>query len=135
MKKGDREIYREKNINWLKAKAAESGVYPLDNGVYYAPITEGDKTGKTPDIGSVVTVRYEGRTIDGKIFDSTMDGIPSAFRLRELIPGWIIALGRMHIGDRWEIYIPADQGYGKQKVPGIPPFSTLIFDIELLAIN
>ena len=73
MKKVDREIYKDRNIVWLKAKAAESEVYPLDNGVYYTPIAEGDKTGKTPDIASVVTVRYEGRTIDGRMFDRDMD--------------------------------------------------------------
>ena len=135
MKKGDREIYRIKNIDWLKEKAEEPGVFPLTNGVYYSRIAEGEKSGRTPDIGSVVTVHYEGRTIDGKIFDADMEGTPPAFRLRDLIPGWIIALQKMRPGDRWEIYIPADQGYGKQVVPGIPAHSTLIFDIELLAVN
>ena len=135
MKKGDREIYRIKNIDWLKEKAEEPGVFPLTNGVYYSRIAEGKKSGRTPDIGSVVTVHYEGRTIDGKIFDADMEGTPPAFRLRDLIPGWIIVLQKMRPGDRWEIYIPADQGYGKQAVPGIPAHSTLIFDIELLAVN
>ena len=58
-----------------------------------------------------------------------------ACRLRDLIEGWIIAMQQMHIGDRWEVYIPAEMGYGKFSQPGIPGGSTLIFDIELLAIN
>ncbi|MBD5419635.1 MAG: FKBP-type peptidyl-prolyl cis-trans isomerase, partial [Bacteroides sp.] len=68
-------------------------------------------------------------------FDSSRSGAPAAFRLRELIPGWIIAMQKMHVGDRWEVYIPAEQAYGKRSVPGIPGGSTLIFDIELLAVN
>ena len=58
-----------------------------------------------------------------------------AFRLRDLIPGWIIALQQMHVGDKWEIYIPAEQGYGSRSVPGIPGGSTLVFEIELLGVS
>ncbi|MDE5842242.1 MAG: FKBP-type peptidyl-prolyl cis-trans isomerase [Muribaculaceae bacterium] len=135
MKKESKELYKQKNIDWLKAKAAEPGVYPLGKGVYYSVIADGDKSGRMANAGSVVTVRYEGRTIDGKVFDADMEGTPPAFRLRDLIPGWIIALQKMHPGSRWEIYIPAEQGYGKQSIPGIPGNSTLIFDIELIAVN
>ena len=60
---------------------------------------------------------------------------PPAFRLRELIAGWIIALQQMRVGDRWEIYIPAEQGYGRFSQPGIPGGSTLVFDIELLGVG
>ena len=56
-------------------------------------------------------------------------------RLRDLIQGWIIALPHMQIGDRWEIYLPAEMGYGRFSQPGIPGGSTLIFDIELIAVN
>ena len=80
------------------------------------------------------SVHYTGRTTDGRIFDDTRGGIPAALRLSDLIDGWIIALQRMCIGDRWEIYIPAEMGYGKFSQPGIPGGSTLIFDIELLGI-
>ncbi|WP_290143917.1 FKBP-type peptidyl-prolyl cis-trans isomerase, partial [Paramuribaculum intestinale] len=88
-----------------------------------------------PGRGSVVTVHYVGKTINGRAFDSSRGATPPAFRLRELIPGWIIALQQMHVGDRWEVYIPASQAYGKSAQPGIPGGSTLIFDIELLAVN
>ena len=57
-----------------------------------------------------------------------------AFRLSDLIEGWIVAMQAMHVGDRWEIYVPAELGYGKYSQPGIPGGSTLVFDIELLAI-
>lgn len=80
----------------------------------------------------MVIAHYVGKTISGKTFDSSRGGVAPAFRLRDLIPGWIIAIQQMHIGDRWEIYIPAEQGYGKRSIPGIPGGSTLIFDIELL---
>ena len=80
-------------------------------------------------------MHYTGRTINGKVFDSSRGGTPPAFRLRDLIPGWIIALQNMHAGDRWEVYIPASMGYGKLSQPGIPGGSTLVFDIELIGVN
>ena len=82
----------------------------------------------------MITAHYTGKTIDGKVFDSSKGGAPLAIRLSELIDGWIIALQNMTIGDKWEIYIPAEMGYGKYSQPGIPAYSTLIFEIELLGI-
>lgn len=78
---------------------------------------------------------YTGCTINGKKFDSSRGGAPLAIRLRELIPGWIIALQQMRVGDRWEIYIPAEMGYGRFSQPGIPGGSTLVFDIELIGVG
>lgn len=126
--------YVEKNRRWLAEKAQEPGVITIDKGVCYKPIKSGAKGGATPNRGSVVTVHYTGKTINGKTFDSSRGGTPPAFRLRELIPGWIIALQQMHVGDRWEVYIPAEQAYGRFAQPGIPAGSTLIFDIELTGI-
>ncbi|MDE7466149.1 MAG: FKBP-type peptidyl-prolyl cis-trans isomerase [Muribaculaceae bacterium] len=128
-----KEEYIKKNREWLAEKAREEGVMPLDKGVYYKVIKKG-KGGASPNRGSVVTVHYVGKTINGKTFDSSRGGVAPAFRLRDLIPGWNIALTQMHVGDRWEVYIPAEQGYGKLNQPGIPGGSTLIFDIELLGI-
>ncbi len=130
----DKKEYFEKNRMWLEEKAQEPGVMPLDGGVYYRVIKSGDVEGRTPDKNSVVTVHYTGRTINGKKFDSSLGGVAPAFRLRDLIDGWIIALQKMHVGDKWELYIPADKGYGKYSQPGIPGGSTLIFEIELLGI-
>ena len=129
-----KQEYIEKNRQWLAEKAKEPGVQSLDTGSLYRVLKVGGKSGATPNRGSVVTAHYVGKTINGKTFDSSRGGTAPAFRLRDLIPGWIIALQQMHIGDKWEIYIPAEQGYGKFNQPGIPGGSTLIFEIELLGI-
>ena len=88
-----------------------------------------------PTVRSIITAHYTGKTIDGKQFDSSRGGVPLACRLCDLIEGWIIAIQQMHIGDKWELYIPAEMGYGKFSQPGIPGGSTLIFEIELLGIS
>lgn len=130
-----KQEYVEKNRQWLQSKASEPGVLPLDRGIFYKPIRKGRSDAPSPNRGSVVTVHYTGRTINGRTFDSSRSGVAPAFRLRELIPGWIIALQQMHVGDKWEVYIPAEQAYGKSSQPGIPGGSTLIFEIELLGVN
>lgn len=129
-----KQEYIERNRQWLADKASEPGVKALDGGIFYKVIKTGNRDGRSPNRGSVVTVHYTGKTINGKTFDSSRGGVAPAFRLRELIVGWIIALQQMHIGDKWEIYIPAEKGYGKISQPGIPGGSTLIFEIELLGI-
>lgn len=129
-----KQEYIQKNKEWLEAKANEPGVKALDGGVYYKVLKTGDKNGRTPNRGSVVTAHYVGKTINGKTFDTSRGGVAPAFRLRDLIVGWVIALQKMHVGDKWEIYIPAEKGYGKLNQPGIPGGSTLIFEIELLGI-
>lgn len=127
--------YVQKNKAWLEEKSREEGVKLLDKGVFYKSLKKGDSNSPTPNRGSVVVVHYTGKTINGKTFDSSRGRVAPAFRLRELIPGWIIALQKMHVGDKWEVYIPADQAYGKINQPGIPGGSTLIFEIELLGIS
>lgn len=129
-----KQEYIEKNKAWLAAKAQEPGVKALDGGIYYKVLKSGNKDGRTPNRGSVVTVHYVGKTINGKTFDSSRGGVAPAFRLRDLILGWVIALQQMRVGDKWEIYIPAEKGYGKLNQPGIPGGSTLIFEIELLNV-
>ncbi len=130
-----KEEYKEKNRQWLVDKASEPGVKALDKGILYKVLKSGRTDGPRPNRGSVVTAHYTGKTINGKTFDSSRGGTAPAFRLRDLIPGWVIALQQMHPGDRWEIYIPAEQGYGRFSQPGIPGGSTLIFDIELLGVS
>ena len=127
--------YILKNRQWLEAKAREAGVRSLDKGILYKVIKSGVPNGKQPSRNSVVTVHYVGKTINGKTFDSSLGGVAPAFRLRDLIPGWIIAMTQMRVGDRWEIYIPAEQGYGRFSQPGIPGGSTLIFEINLLGVS
>ncbi len=130
-----KQEYIEKNREWLKAKSQEENVHMLDKGVCYKVLKKGDASKPSPNRGSVVTAHYVGKTINGKTFDSSRGGVAPAFRLRDLIPGWIIAMQKMHPGDKWEVYIPAEQAYGKINQPGIPGGSTLIFEIELLAVS
>lgn len=126
--------YIQVNKEWLEAKATHEGVKPLPNGIYYKVIKEGNNDGKHPTPRNIVTVHYTGWTINGKKFDSSRGRTPVAFRLSDLIEGWIIAMQQMCVGDKWEIYIPAEMGYGKYPQPGIPGGSTLIFEIELMGI-
>lgn len=133
--KVSRGEYARQNSLWLDEKSREEGVRPLPMGIYYRVLAEGDQATPTPQERSIITAHYTGRLIDGRVFDGSRGGTPLAIRLSDLIQGWIIALGRMHVGDRWEVYIPAEMGYGKRPLPGIPGSSTLIFDIELLAIG
>ena len=129
-----KQEYIQVNRDWLAAKAEEKGVNPLAKGIYYKVIKKGKNDGIHPTPRSVVTVHYTGRTINGKKFDSSHGGTPVAFRLSGLIEGWVIAMQQMCIGDKWEIYLPAERGYGKFSQPGIPGGSTLIFEIELFGI-
>lgn len=126
--------YAKTNLDWLAAKAEEEGVMALPEGIYYKVLSSGNNDGKHPTPRSIVTVHYTGRTINGKKFDSSRGGSSIAFRLSDLIKGWIVAMQQMCVGDKWEVYIPANMGYGKFSQPGIPGGSTLIFEIELLGI-
>lgn len=126
--------YIEANRKWLEEKAKEEGVKALPGGVYYKVLKQGDSNGRQPSRRSIVTVHYTGWTINGKKFDSSRGRTPIAMRLSDLIDGWIIAMQQMHIGDQWELYIPADKGYGKFSQPGISGGSTLIFEVELLGV-
>lgn len=127
--------YAEDNRRWLSSKAQEEGVESLPKGIYYRVVKRGSDDGRHPSPDSVVTVHYTGRTINGRKFDSSRGGVPVAFRLRDLIEGWIIAIQRMCVGDVWEVYIPAEMGYGRFSQPGIPGGSTLVFEIELIGIQ
>lgn len=119
----------------MAAKAAESGVKPLTQSIYYKILVLGNNNSCYPIFNNIVILYYTGWSIDGKKFDSSRNGTPIAFRLRDLIEGWTIAIQKMHVGDRWELYLPAEMGYGNISQSGIPGGSTLIFDIELLSIS
>ena len=130
----NKKEYAQANKLWLAMKAREEGVKPLPKGIYYKVLADGKADGKHPTTRSIVTAHYTGSIIDGKQFDSSRGGTPLAFRLSDLIEGWIIAMQQMCVGDKWEVYIPAEMGYGKFSQPGIPGGSTLIFEIELVGI-
>ena len=127
--------YVEANKRWLEEKAQEEGVKALPRGIYYKVLKQGDPNEAQPGKRSIVTAHYTGWTINGKKFDSSRGGTPFAMRLSDLIDGWIVAMQQMHVGDQWELYIPAEMGYGKFSQPGIPGGSTLIFEVELLGVG
>lgn len=116
--------------------AKEEGVKQLENsGVYYEVLTEGN--GQIPADTSVVNVKYEGRLIDGTVFDGNMDSEnPISFRCNGVIPGWTMALTHMPAGSKWTVYIPQEMAYGEREAGDkIKPFSALIFDIELVSVK
>lgn len=122
------------NENYLKENAKKEGIISLPSGLQYKVIKEGD--GIIPSESSKVTVNYEGRLIDGTIFDSSYKrGNPIEIRPNQAIKGWCEALTHMPAGSTWEIYIPQNLAYGDREQGEIKPFSTLIFVVELLKVT
>ncbi len=105
----------------------------LPSGLQYQVLKQGTDRA-TPKADSVVTVHYEGKLIDGKLFDSSIKaGKPLTMKANELIPGWTEALTRMKVGDKWKLFIPPNLAYGERTpTPLIPPNSALVFEVELL---
>ena len=130
-----KEIYKNKNIEFLKELSIQEGINSLPCGIYYKVLQTGEgKVSPTPR--SIVSVHYRGALIDGKEFDNSYKrNCPEAFRLCDVIDGWQIALQQMHVGDKWMIYIPSEMGYGSKASGPIPANSTLIFEVELLGIG
>lgn len=119
---------------FLAANKAKAGVKTLPSGVQYKVIKEG--TGALPSDTSMVKLQYEGRTVDGKVFDSSYkrNGAVS-LRANQVIKGFTEALTHMPVGSVWEVYIPQNLAYGEREQGDIKPFSALIFKIELLGIE
>ena len=130
----NKKEYAQANKDWLIQKSQEEGVKKLAKGICYKVLAEGKNDSRHPTPHNIVTAHYTGRTIDGRQFDSSCGGVPPAFRLCDLIEGWIVAMQQMCVGDKWEVYISSEMGYGKFAQPGIPANSTLVFEIELLGI-
>lgn len=130
-----KDIYVKENEKYLEVLKGQEGIKALPGGSLYKTIAAG--TGdQRPQLRSVVTCHYKGSLIDGTVFDSSYDrGYPEAFRVSDLIAGFQVALLSMHVGDHWQVYIPASEGYGKRAAGDIPGGSTLVFEIELISIN
>ena len=120
---------------FMAENAKKEGVKTLPSGVQYKVLKEGN--GATAADTSMVVVNYEGRLLDGTVFDSNKNhgGDPATFRVGQVIKGWQDALKAMPAGSEWEIYIPQELAYGANQQGNIPPFSTLIFKVELLEVK
>ena len=124
----------EEGTVFLKANAEKEGVISTESGLQYKVITAGK--GPKPTIDSLVEVHYAGRLVDGTEFDSSLKrGEPVQFGVTQVIPGWTEALQLMPEGSKWELYIPANLGYGAGGQGQIGPNATLIFEVELLQAN
>lgn len=124
-----------KATTFLDENKKKQGVVALPSGLQYQVVKQG--SGATPKADSTVMVHYEGKLIDGTVFDSSLkDGEPRSFKVNQVVPGWTEALTRMKVGDKWKLVIPPALGYGERGIPGvIPANSALVFDVELLEVK
>lgn len=131
----------EKNIAegkaFLDANAKNPGVITTESGLQYKIITSGPADGKQPKDTDTVTTHYKGTLIDGREFDSSYKrNQPASFPVKGVIKGWTEALQLMHVGDKWQLFVPSDLAYGATKRSElIEANSTLIFEIELIGIK
>ncbi len=120
---------------FLEENAKNEGVVITESGLQYIILKEGQ--GAKPSSTDRVTVHYHGTTIDGTVFDSSVDrGQPATFSVGGVIAGWVEALQLMNVGSKYKLFIPSNLAYGERGAGGsIGPNETLIFEVELLSIN
>ncbi len=125
----------ERANEFLKANKDKEGVQTTKTGLQYTVLKAG--TGKTPGLTSKVKVHYEGKLLDGKVFDSSIErNEPIEFPVNGVIAGWTEALQRMKVGDKWKLFIPPGLAYGEQgSPPDIGPNELLVFEVELLDVK
>jgi len=126
---------RRKGEQFLAQNSTKDSVVTLPSGLQYKVLTMG--TGPKPTATQEVTVKYEGKLVDGTIFDSSYKrkDPTTKFRANQVIKGWTEALTLMPVGSKWELYIPQELGYGERQSGQIPPYSALIFTVELVDIT
>ena len=126
---------REAGKKFLAENAAKDGVVTLPSGLQYKVLTKGE--GEVPQRTDKVLVNYEGRLIDGTVFDASAKhgDKPASFRADQVIKGWTEALTMMPVGSKWQLFIPQELAYGERNMGQIKPYSTLIFDVELVGID
>ena len=125
---------KKEGEEFLAANAGKEGVVILPSGLQYKVISEGN--GRKPGLKDKVRCHYSGTFVDGTKFDSSYDrGEAAVFGVNQVIAGWTEALQLMPAGSKWELYIPYNLGYGEHGAPGsIPPYSALVFTVELLEV-
>ena len=120
--------------DFLAENGKKAGIITTPSGLQYEVLKKGE--GEVPQKTDKVKCHYEGRLIDGTVFDRSIKrGEPAVFGLNQVIKGWTEALSLMPVGSKWRLYIPQELGYGERQAGQIPPYSTLIFDVELLSIE
>ena len=126
---------REAGVKFLAENAKDTSVVVLPSGLQYKVLVAG--TGDIPKATETVKVRYEGRLVDGTVFDASSrhGDQPVSFRANQVIKGWTEALTLMPVGSKWTLYIPQELAYGEKEQGQIKPFSALIFDVELVEID
>jgi FKBP-type peptidyl-prolyl cis-trans isomerase FklB len=125
---------KKKSEEFVANYAKKDGVKKLDKGIFYTVIKEGN--GPLPKDTSMVTLQYEGKLIDGTVFDSSYQrGKAVPMRVNQVIPGFTEALLHMPVGSVWEVCIPQEQAYGAREAGKIKPFSALVFKIELVSLG
>ena len=127
--------YKAENEAWLAANKKKSGVKTTKTGLQYKILEKG--SGAIPKATDKATVKYEGKMIDGTVFDSSYQRDPqtSTFRCDQVIAGWTEALTMMPVGSKWELYIPQELAYGSREAGKIKPYSTLVFTVELVSVE
>lgn len=135
LQKDKTSVTRKAGEAFLAANKKKPGVITLPSGLQYTIVKEG--TGAKPKLTDKVKVHYHGMLIDGTVFDSSVDrGTPIDLNVNGVIPGWTEALQLMPVGSKWKLFIPSDLAYGDRDAgPTIKGGSTLVFDVELLAID
>ena len=119
---------------YLKENSVRDGVVVLPSGLQYEIMVEGK--GAKPGPRDIVTTHYHGMLTAGSVFDSSVERrAPASFPLDRVIAGWTEGLQLMSVGSKWKFFIPSNLAYGDRRIPGIPPNSTLIFEVELLDIE
>lgn len=122
-----------KSAAWMAANAKQPGVISLPSGLQYKVTTAGPKGGPSPKAGEIIKVHYEGKLVDGKVFDSSFArNQPLIAPLGGLVPAWMEALPLMKVGDEWTLFVPPALGYGDRAAGDIPPNSVMIFRIKLI---
>ena len=124
---------RDAGKKFLEENAQKEGVITLPSGLQYKVLVKGE--GEVPQTSDKVKVNYEGRLLDGTVFDSSYErGQAAEFTPTQVIKGWTEALTMMPVGSKWQLYIPYELAYGTRDTGKIKPYSMLIFDVELLEI-
>ena len=127
------ELSPEKNEAFLVENGKKEGVKTTATGLQIRVLKPG--TGKQPGPTSRVTVHYTGKLINGKVFDSSVGGEPITFSLNGVVAGWTEGLQLMKEGEKSELCLPQDLGYGEGGSGPIPPYQTLVFEVELLKVQ